>query len=390
MRLGVIGLGKLGLPLAVILCKHFKVYGVDISKERIDEIKSKKRSLEPKVNEYLEKYGQKLEVSTEYSVLKDVPLVFIVVQTPSLRNGKFDLRFVKSAVKGVHEVNPDALTVISSTIDIGDMDRLHKIHKRVCYNPEFIAQGSIIRDFENPRFTLIGAYNKEEGERVANVWRRIHNKPVFIVKPIEAEVAKLSLNVSFTLGITYANIIGELCEKLGADPDTIMQIIHQDVRKYWAGLGFGGPCFPRDTICFGTICSTLEVESGSEVSKLLNRLNEAPVERYARKILEEKPKNVAFIGVAYKQGVGLINESQAIKILKRVLALDPEMNIFVYDILAEEKAKRELPAAVSFCESFEEATNNVDVVFIGVPDSSLSKEMFKGKKVIDPWRCVKP
>jgi len=388
-KIGVVGLGKLGLPLALAFCKvEYEVKGVDISKDRIDDIKNNKRSLEPRVNEYFRKYGQRLKVSTEYNTLKDVPLIFVVVQTPSLEEGKFDLRFVKSAVQETHEVNHDALTVISSTINIGDMNRLHKIHERICYNPEFIAQGSIVRDFENPKFTVIGAYDKEDGECVAKVWREIHNKPVFIVKPVEAEITKLSLNVSFTIGITYANIVGELCEKFGGDPGTVMQVIHQDMRKYWAGLGFGGPCFPRDTTCFGAICSTTGVRSGFEFSKLLNRLNEATVERYTGKILDEKPENVAFIGVAYKRGVGLTDESQAIKVLRRALTLDPELNIFVYDRLAEENAKEDLRNTVFFCESFQEAIDKADVIFIGVPDSSLSREMFKGKNVIDPWGCL--
>jgi len=193
---------------------------------------------------------------------------------------------------------------------------------------------------------------------------------------------------SFTLGITFANIIGEICERFGADPDLVMRLIHKDVRKYKAGLGFGGPCFPRDATCFGAICSTAGVESGFELSKLLNHLNKATIERYARKILDAKPKNVAFIGVAYKQGVGLIDESQAMNILKRVLALDPELNVFVYDRLAEESAKKELPDTVCFCESLTEAVEKADIVFIGLPDSSLSEEMFRGRKVIDPWRCV--
>lgn len=202
---------------------------------------------------------------------------------------------------------------------------------------------------------------------------------MFIVEPVEAEIIKLSLNVSLTLGITFANIIGELCEKFGANADTVMRAIHKDMRKYRTGLGFGGPCFPRETTCLGAICSTVRVESGFELSDLLNRLNEATVERYARKILDGKPKNVTFIGVAYKGGVGLIDESQAIKILKRVLTLNPEWNVSVYDRLAEERAKKEIPSTVSFCKSLQEATDKAEVIFIGVPDSSLSKETFEGK-----------
>jgi UDPglucose 6-dehydrogenase len=389
MVLGLVGTGKLGLPLALVFCKAgFEVCGVDVSEKRIESITRRIKFSEPQVNEYLEKYGERFSVSTDYRTLQDVSTVFVVAQTPSLRNKKFDLKYVKSAIADIHKVSPEALIVISSTINIGNLDILAKIHKRIAYNPEFIAQGSIIRDFENPKFTLIGAYEERDGEEVADIWRKIHDKPVFIVKPTEAEIIKLCLNVSFTVSITYANIVGELCEKFNADSDKILDIIYQDVRRYKSGLGFGGPCFPRDTTCLGAICSSVGVKSGSEFTKLLNRLNDATVERYARKILDQKPKNVAFIGVAYKRGVGLIDESQPIKIIKKLTAYNSKQRIFAYDKLVEERADKELPNIVSFCESLQEAIDKADVIFVGAPDSSLSKEMFKGKKVIDPWRCI--
>jgi UDPglucose 6-dehydrogenase len=280
------------------------------------------------------------------------------------------------------------LIVVSSTVNIGNLDKLTKIHERISYNPEFIAQGSIIKDFEDPKFTLIGAYEEEDGEEVANIWRKVHNKPVFIVKPTEAEIIKLCLNVSFTVGIIYANIVGELCEKFNANPDRILDVIYRDVRKYKSGLGFGGPCFPRDTTCLGAICSTVGVKSGFEFTKLLNRLNDATVERYTKKILEYKPRNIAFVGVAFKRGVGLIDESQPIKIIKKLLMANPKLQVFVYDKLVEERADKELCNVVSFCKSLQNAVDKADIIFIGVPDSSLSKEIFKGKKVIDPWRCI--
>jgi len=386
MAIGLVGLGKLGLPLTLVFCKAgFRLFGVDISKERIDKINSRERFSEPQVNEYLTKYSDKLTVSTDYRSLQDASTIFVVVQTPSLKSRKFDLKFVKSAVQKIHRVNPEALIVVSSTINIGDLDSLARIHRKICYNPEFIAQGSVIRDFENPKFTLIGAYETRDGEVVAGIWKKVHDKPIFMVKPVEAEIIKMCLNVSFTLAITYANIVGELCEKFNADPDKVLDMIYRDVRKYKSGLGFGGPCFPRDTTCFGAISSSVGVKSALELSKLLNRLNEGTVERYAGKILDEKPRNVAFIGVAYKQGVGLIDESQPIKILKRVLALDPSVNVSVYDRLAEESARKELPSTVYFCESLQEAIDKADVIFIGLTDPSLSREMFDGKKVIDPW-----
>jgi len=217
--IGVVGLGKLGLPLSLVFAKAgFVVHGVDISKERIEEIKTFQhiRCHEPKVTKYLQKHSASFKLSTDYQKLKDTPIVFVIVQTPSLVAGHYDLSYVEEAIRKAHNVNEHALIVVSSNITIGSIDKLSKIHERICYNPEFIKQGSIIYDFENPKFVLIGAYTKEDGEQVASIWRKIHDKPSYVVQPVEAEIIKLSLNVSFTLGITFANMIGEppRCELL--------------------------------------------------------------------------------------------------------------------------------------------------------------------------------
>lgn len=284
MNLGVIGLGKLGLPLALIFAKiGYKVEGVDINKARLKQIKRNEPFFEPHVNEYLSKYGQNLTVSTDYNVLSDCKVVFIITQTPSLPSGKFDLSYVESALIDLHEINPKCLAVVSSTINIGDMNKLKQIHKRIVYNPEFVKQGSIISDFENPKFVLIGAYSNSDGEQVKSIWKEVHNKPCYIVKPIEAEIIKLSLNVSFTLGISFANMIGELCEKFNADSNKVLNIIYKDRRNYKAGLGFGGVCFPRDVNCFKAVALEKAVGSAYRFALLLNELNDYFVEDKCKK-----------------------------------------------------------------------------------------------------------
>jgi UDP-glucose 6-dehydrogenase len=218
------------------------VYGVDVSEKRLEQIRNREHFVEPQVNKYLEKYGNNLTMSSNYSILSDCEVIFIITQTPSLPSRKFDISYVKEALTNVVKKNSKCLVVISSTINIGDMNELQKIHKRIVYNPEFIKQGSILNDFSCPRFVLIGAFTENDGIEIAKIWRKYHAKPVFIVKPVEAEIIKLSLNVSFTLGITFANMTGELCEKFDADSNKVLDVIYQDRRNYKAGLGFSGPC----------------------------------------------------------------------------------------------------------------------------------------------------
>ena len=380
-NLGTIGLGKIGLPLTVLFTKHFKVYGVDVNEQRVKQILNREKFFEPQANEYLEKHGDNLTVSTDYNILKNCNVIFIITQTPSLPSGKFDLKYVESALRELHNVNPNCLAVVSSTINIGDTGKLKTVHERVCYNPEFIKQGSIIHDFENPKFVLIGAYTKEDGEQVASVWRKIHDKPNYIVKPVEAEIIKLSLNVSFTLGITFANMIGGLCEKFNADSSKVLDVIYQDRRNYKAGLGFAGPCFPRDVNYFKTICRENAIRSGDRFTSMLNDLNNYVVDRYIRKIKSLKRKKVGILGVAYKPNVPYIYESQPLKIAKQLLQEGYE--VYIYDPLAQENAKQVLNNKAHFCSTINECLDEVEVIFIGTANYSNVKT---DKLTVNPWR----
>jgi len=380
VKLGIIGLGKLGICLAVLFSKHFKVCGVDISERRIQQIKNREKFYESQVNEYLQKYGKNLTVSTDYAILKNCDVVFIITQTPSSLNGKFDIQYVESALRSLHTVNPKCLAVISSTINIGDIDKLKTIQKRIAYNPEFIKQGSIIYDYIHPKFVLIGAYTKEDGEQIANIWRRFHKQPIYVVSPVEAEIIKLSANVSFTLGITFANIIGELCDKFGADSGKVLNIIYKDRRNYKAGLGFGGVCFPRDVNCFRAVALENAVGSAYRFASLLNELNDYFVERQVRIIKRFKRKRIGFLGIAYKPNVPYVTESQALKVAQR---LSKEgYQIHVYDPLAEKEAKQMIPEAY-FHSTIEGCIENSDVIFIGTSNYVKVKI---DKPVVNPWR----
>lgn len=379
-KIGVVGLGKLGLPLALVFSRCFKVYGVDVNKQRIQQIKNAERFFEPQLNEYLERYGENLTVSTDYTILKDCRVVFVITQTPSLPSGKFDLEYVELAVRELHQINPECLCVVSSTINIGDTDKLRKIHEKIAYNPEFIRQGSIIHDFLNPKFVLIGAYNEEDGQKIANIWRKLHDKPIYIVKPVEAEIIKLGLNVSFTLGITFANMIGELCEKYNANSNKVLDIIYQDRRNYRAGLGFMGPCFPRDVNCFKAICLENSVESGYKFASLLNDLNNYTVERYLQKIKSYNKKKVGILGVAYKPNAPYIYDSQPLKIAEKLI--QSGYQVYIYDPLAEENARQILKNA-NFCSSINECIDNAEVIFIGTANYSNIKSK---KPTVNPWK----
>jgi UDPglucose 6-dehydrogenase len=379
-KLGVVGLGKLGLPLAAVLAKHFTVHGVDVDERRLQQIQGPTQPFfEPSLNEYLRDYGYNLTVSSDYSNLKDCETVFVMTQTPSLPSGHFDLWYVENAVKRVHDVNPDGLIAVGSTLNIGDTDKLATIHERIAYSPEFIKQGSIIHDFENPKFVLVGSYTSSDAKQLAHIWKTVHDKPVYAVSPVEAEIIKLALNVSFTLGITFANTIGELCQKFGANPLKVLGAVYRDRRNFTPGLGFGGPCFPRDVECFKATCNTNRVRSGFELANLLGNLNAYVVDKAVRQLHAYGTK-VGFLGVSYKPNVPYIYASQPLMIASTMLNIGSEVH--VYDPLAEDSARQLLPEA-HFCASLEECIRHADVLFVGTANYS---NVETDKPVVNPWR----
>lgn len=374
-------MGRIGLPLSLVYAKYgHEVVGIDIDARRIDSIKYKERFSEPFVNEYLEAYGNRCSYYTDLDYIKGSDVVTIIVATPSLPNGLFDVLRIEKIIRDIRRLDKDILISISSNINIGTCDKLHGRYGRIAYCPEFVAQGSIIRGFENPKFTIVGAYNNEDAGILQILWGTIHKKPIHVVKPAEAEIIKLGLNVSYCMGITWANIVGELCGIFNADSDKILDIMYNDWRNYKKGLGYMGPCFPRDTKCFGEICKEKSVESGFQFTRILDYLNDYTKCRYLNKIKEYCKAKIGFLGISYKPNVPYIEASQPLEIAS--ILEKSGHQIFIYDPMAEYEAKKVLKSAI-FCTSIEECIQLSDILFVGTANY---KDVAFDKPAINPWK----
>lgn len=380
MKVGVVGLGKLGLPFALVLAKWgLTVNGVDIFLKRLQQIKSNDSTFEPQVNELLNRFP--LDVSSSYESLKNCEVVFVLVQTPALPSGLFDLRFVESAVKQIHKANPHCLIVVSSTLNVGDTHKLQKIHKRLVYNPPLIRQGQEVYDFEHPKFLLIGADQQGDSQIVEDVWRRVHNRKATVISSVEAEISKLALNMNLTLTITYANAIGELCERFKADPNTVLGIVYKDRRNYLPGLGFGGPCLPRDVRSFKAVCSDEKAEIGMTLADVIDTINEnCVVDKYVCELQGFGKQKIGFAGLAYKPDVPYLAESCVVKIIEKLQIGGFE--ILVFDPLIMEA---DLPRW-TFCSSIEELLKKAEVLFVGIQNFGFI-EGLTVKPCVNPWRA---
>ena len=259
MKIGCIGLGKLGSVLAEVLAEHNEVVGVDL--------------------EY--KFLENVTMSKGYGILKDCEVVFNVVNTPSLPNGDFSNEILFKSIESAKPYLKNCkVFIVVSTVMPGTCRKISKmLDCKVCYNPEFIRLNSIYDDMKNPDFVLIGTddkgYRDNGGFLIKGIYEKIiDDAPIKLMGWESAELAKISLNAYITVKITFANIVGQIAKKIGADAETILDAIGNDHRIGTAyfkhGGAYGGPCFPRDTVAFGNVAG--DIKNYADLTDEINKI----------------------------------------------------------------------------------------------------------------------
>lgn len=334
--IAILGIGKLGLCFALNLERAgYSVIGVDVSEDYVRQINDKTfYSHEPLVNEYLA-VSKKFIATTDIDLVINsrCRLIFIVVATPSTPEGGYNHYQIERIAEELMQRNISSKPketksnksyqkhiVVMCTTMPGYTDtlaeRLSPYQYTVSYNPEFIAQGSIMHNQVNPDQVLIGEHNDEVGEIIKGVYKRMcRNKPVFCrMTRLSAEICKLATNCFLTTKISFANAIGDLAVQVGAEPEKILEAIGTDSRigkKYLKyGFGFGGPCFPRDNRALNMYAETQNYPL--LISQATDEVNKNHLSFQTQQWLENYPPDqpIVFDYVSYKQGSILIEESQ--------------------------------------------------------------------------------
>lgn len=327
-KIAVIGVGKLGICFALNLERAgFEVWGVETHAQYLKSLQDGTfKSQEPQVNEMLAS-STRLMLTDDIECISEQEItdIFIMVATPSLPDGGYDHSQIERVVAKLHVLSsstePRNLYIGCTTMpgycsDLGQ--RLSALGFTVSYNPEFIAQGDIIKNQMSPDQVLIGEANELVGERLQAIYERmVENDPVYCrMDPLSAEIAKLATNCFLTTKISFANSIGDLAVKAGADPNKILSAIGSDSRigpKYLGyGFGFGGPCFPRDNRALGKFGEMLEYPL--QLSKATDKVNDEHFEFQLQHFLSNHQDEVVFQGVAYKKGTSQITESQQLRL----------------------------------------------------------------------------
>ena len=318
----------------------------------------------------------------------------MIVPTPSDGRGAFSLQYAKWAFQEIGRALAEkesyhnvvlTSTVLPGSTRYGLLPVLERQSGKVCgrdfglcYSPEFIALGSVIHDFLNPDLTLVGEFDDRAGSQLEACYAQImENHPPCQRMSLEnAELTKVALNTFVTTKITYANMLAELCSRIpGGDVDVVSNALGLDTRigrKYLTGgLGYGGPCFPRDNVALGYFARAVECEANlAETTDRLNRSSAGKLAQFLCSIIPPRA-TVAILGLAYKPYSHVVEESQGIYLARELAASG--LRVVGYDPLAKEMARHELTDKAVVLEDLKSCLQQADAVVITTPDPQFPR-----------------
>jgi UDPglucose 6-dehydrogenase len=418
-KVSVIGLGKLGASMvAAIASRGYEVIGVDVNQKSVDLVNEGKEPVqETDLGKYISENKERIRatMSHEEAILNS-DISFVIVPTPSDEKGSFSLQYAAWAFremgKALAKKNDYHIIVLTSTVlpgatRFGLLPVLEKASGKkagrdfgLCYSPEFIALGSVIRDFLNPDFTLCGEFDERSGNELEEFYSKVMfgNAPCKRMSLENAELTKISVNTFVTTKITFANMLADLCERIpGGNVDVVTDALGTDSRigkKYLTGaIGYGGPCFPRDNVALSYMARTLD--SCADIAETTDRVNRSMAEKITERLrpIIKHGVTIAILGLAYKPSSHVVEESQGIYLAK--LLSEAGARVVAYDPLANESANAEMKGKIVIMDSVKKCLEQADIVLITTADEefkNLTAEDFiksGGITVYDFWRILK-
>jgi UDPglucose 6-dehydrogenase len=402
-RISFIGLGKLGLPLACCFANAgLKVICIDKNQSLLSSLRNSELPFFESglSNLFASSTNNFIDFTDSFeTAINDADVTIILVNTQLGADGYSSeivedviiklSRALKMSEKKYHQI------ILSSTVPPGTIsdliNKIEQITERVIgtdfgfsYVPDFVKLGSVISDFRNPDFCLIGANSQIDFEITSEMWALIHqNKPKITNLTLEeTEIAKIALNAYIVNKISFANHLGLLCAGMSnVDVHRITRAIGQDPRIspffFSAGTPYGGTCFPRDATAYisfgkkrGTPAGNLEFAEAIN-HKLLNHL-----------MTQLTPfSKIGVIGVTFKPGSAVTVDSASVSLILALAKMGKE--VFIYDHLYQEIEN--LDQYCQVCLQPQECIDRSEVVILMHPGSDFSKLNYIGKTVIDPW-----
>lgn len=388
MKIAVAGTGYVGLVAGVCFAEvGHEVTCVDIDENKVKLMES---GVSPIYEDGLEELMKKnnatgrLHYTTDYAkAYREAEAIFIGVGTPEMPDGSANLSYIATVCRQIAEsIVHDCLVVVKSTVPIGTNDKVEQFIKdflvndvkvEVASNPEFLAQGTAVRDTLHAARIIIGTESKEAEAKLMEIYKPF-NIPIVSVKRRSAEMIKYACNDFLALKISYMNDIANLCELVGADIQDVARGMSYDARigeRFLnAGIGFGGSCFPKDTKALKFLANQVgyELKTVEACVDVNTKQKTKLFEKAKERMITFSGLKIAVLGLTFKAGTDDLREAPSSENIK--LLLEQGADIYAYDPAGVPRAKLQFPegkigaGSITYVETPEEALKGANICFV--------------------------
>jgi len=351
MNISIFGLGYVGCVSLGCLAKNgHHVVGVDVSQTKVDQINSGKATIiEKDIDKIIseQKLAGNIEATTNSKdAILRTQISIVAVGTPSSEKGHLNLEYIFNVAEHIglalKEKNEFHIIAIRSTIMPGTCDkfasRIENISGKkrnldfaVVDNPEFLREGTAVKDYYNPPLTLIGSDNTDAAERVAELYRQLPAEIVITDLKV-AEIMKYVNNTFHALKISFGNEIGNICSELEIDSHKVMEIFCKDtqlnISPYYfkPGFAYGGSCLPKDLKGFQTLAHDVYIDA--PLINSIHKTNEIQIQRAIKIIYKYWNKKLGFLGLSFKEGTDDLRNSPAVSIIEALIGKGCDISIY--------------------------------------------------------------
>lgn len=410
MKIAVAGTGYVGLVTGVCLAEQgHSVTCVDVDERKIALMEAGISPIyEKDLEQLMVQNMNRLNFTSDYKeAYRDADVIFIGVGTPEKKDGSANLSHVFSvAMQIADSIEKDCVVVVKSTVPIGTNDKIEDMIRNnlaqdvkvyVASNPEFLAQGTAVRDTLYPSRIVIGVEEEIAGDILRGVYKDF-DVPIVVTNRKSAEMIKYASNDFLALKISFINEIANLCEIIGADIEDVALGMGYDSRignKFLnAGIGYGGSCFPKDTKALHWLASFHDNELKTIKAAIdVNENQKLKLIKKSRKYFESlSGVNVAVLGLTFKPGTDDLREAPTL--VNIPIMLEDGCNLNAWDPVGVDNFREIYPDKITYCNTIEDTIKDADICFIftewdEVKNFDISKysELMKTPIVLDGRNC---
>lgn len=429
MNIAVVGTGYVGLVTGTCFAEMGNdVTCVDIDEAKVEKLRSGRLTIfEPGLDIFFERNlrEERLKFTTDLAeALPDADVVFLALPTPPSEDGSADLSYVLGVARQIGELlsgDPARgykVVVNKSTVPVGTADRVRAAIKEfglkpgldfdVVSNPEFLREGVAVDDFMKPERVVIGTSSDRAAELMTQLYEPFvrQGNPIMVMDERSSEMTKYAANAFLATKITFMNEIANLCEQVGANVDKIRMGIGSDSRIgkqfLYAGIGFGGSCFPKDVQALARTAD--EYDYDFKVLRAVLDVNDRQREILAERVIEHfggslEGKKVAIWGLAFKANTDDVREAPSHVIIRGLLAAGADVTAF--DPEAIETTRRVLGEDITYSDDAYDALEGADVLVVCTEWNEFRRPsfdkmrarlkqalVFDGRNLYDPKRMA--